>query len=333
MENLWQAAFDGIPHLLFGNGNDNAAKQRADSAIDRLVDDSDPRLRLVHNYQRQLRPAMEHALAHVNKLVDHIPDSLEVCARTFSADPCVAAFFTNIKELQQLYCSSPAVRQFFEQRENGISDECHALLCMVKDEKHVFGIGLENDHLRRDVPQTLVNFSHHQLLSPSPDEQSARQSLRNCLLQGLLKQAGSPLVDGIGQRRALLSRQQQLHSHLRALEHQQPASADIGKQRADTQRALQQTEQELRQLSTHLHDINDHMKTLIKGLEQAPDSIRINHCDLSISHTNVKLDPAHGNDGIHLNLAEVRLGDDTPKVVSLNRYPRTEFKPAPPASH
>jgi chromosome segregation ATPase len=181
------------------------------------------------------------------------------------------------------------------------------------------------------VPQTLVSFGHHQLLSPSPDETSARQTLQNCLLSALLKQAGSNLVDGIGRRRALQARQQQQGSHLRALERQQDSGShgEKSQQELNTARqSLQATEGDLSELKTHLADVNDHLTTLIEGLEQAPESIRINTCDLNISRTNVKLSPENQHDGIRLNLAEVCLGDTPPRVVSLTRYPRTEFKSA-----
>jgi len=324
MENLWQTAFGSIPHFLHGpSASDRADQQRVNDTIDRLVDDSDPRLHLISSYRRQLRGPMEAALNHVNKLVECIPGPVEVCARAFSSDPQVTAFFTNVDELRRVYCNSEAIRNFFAAPEFGDADECHALLCMARDEKKVFGVGLEGDSVRREIPQTLVNFGGHQLLSPSPDEDRARQTLHHCLLSALLKQAGSGLVSGIGKRRALQSRQHQLHNHLRALQ-QRP---DTEQQLAETGEALAAVEQDLKQLQSSLGDINGHLKTLIQGLEQAPDVIRIENCDLRISRTHVKLDLDQKRDGILLSLAEVHLGQEPPKIVSLTRYPRNEFHP------
>lgn len=325
MENLWQTAFNSIPHFLHGTtGSDRADQERVNDTIDRLVDDSDPRLRLVSSYRRQLRGPMKTALAHVDKLIERIPGPVEVCARAFSSDPQVTAFFTNVDELRRVYCNSEAIRNFFTTPEFGDADECHALLCMARDEKQVFGVGLEGGSIRREIPQTLVNFGDHQLLSPSPNEQCARQTLHRCLLGALLRQAGSGLVSGIGKRRALQSQQHQLHNHLRALQ-QRPGTEQ---QQAETSKALAVVEQDLKALQSSLGDINGHLRTLIQGLEQAPDAIHVDNCDLRISRTHVKLDLEQKHDGILLSLAEVHLGHEPPKVVSLTRYPRNEFHPA-----
>ena len=331
MGKLWQATFGSIPPRATRH-RPPPDPARSDAAIDQLIDRSDPRLRLVRHYRRRLRPAMQQALAHIDQLVARIPGAFPVCAQAFSADPRVKAFFSNIDHLRQVYCSSRELHDFFTNPAFSQSSECYALLCMNRDERHVFGIGLENDQIRQDVPQTRVSFVGHQLLSAAPDEPQLRISLRHCLLQGLLQQAGNTLSGGIEQRRRLRLQQRQLHSHLRAL---QVSSASDSLQRArrqqqqaDSRRQLQSVEQQLTALERQLGDINRHLEVLIEGLRQAPRQIRVAHCPLRLTATNVKRDPQHDQDGTLLDLTEVYLGQEAPRIVSLTRYPRSEFQPA-----
>ena len=332
MGTLWQAAFGSIPHFPISHRETDPDRARSDAAIDQLIDASDPRLRLVRHYRRRLRPPMQQALTHVDQLVERIPGSLSVCAQAFSADPKIKAFFSNVDQLRQVYCSSRPLREFFTSPEFADNGECHALLCMSRDERRVLGIGLENDQLRQDVPQTLVSFAGHQLLSPAADEQHARDSLHHCLLQGLLRQAGSGLTDGIQQRRQLRLQRQQLHSRLRALQASTRSDtatpAKRRQQQTETRQQLEAIEQQLAAMELQLGDINGHLDVLIDGLQQAPANIRVDNCPLRLSATNVKLDPQRDHDGTLLDLAEVHLGQEAPKIVSLTRYPRSEFQPA-----
>ena len=324
---LWQATFGSIPHFPAPHRQADPELVRTDAAIDQLIDTSDPRLRLVRHYRRRLRPPMQQALAHVDQLVEHIPGSLSVCAQAFSTDPRVKAFFSNIDHLRQVYGSSRPLRDFFGSPEFSGSGECYALLCMSRDERHVLGIGLENDQLRQDVPQTLVSFAGHQLLSPAADEPHARDSLHHCLLQGLLRQAGSGLIDGIQQRRQLRLQRRQLYSRLRALQ-ASGGNAERRQQQTNTRRQLDSVEQQLTALEQQLGDINGHLDVLTEGLQRAPANVRVDSCPLRLSATNVKLDPQQDHDGTLLDLAEVHLGQEAPRVVSLTRYPRSEFQPA-----
>lgn len=329
MGNLWQAAFANL-RLFTGTDADKAASRRLDTTIDRLIDDTDPRLRVVHNYHRRLRPAMETALDYIACLVDRIPGPLEVCAKAYSDDPRVKAFFANIDDLHRVYSNSRLVGEFFGSVDNLDTPECHALLCMHKDEKHRFGIGLVGDKVRKDVPQTLVSFGDHQILSPARDEHSARQVLQDCLLSGLLKQARDPLLAECELRNFAEDRQRRLRSHLRALQRQQAMTDDqasLNTEMDATIKELSKIEHQLDCLHGEIGSLDDHLNRLVDGLERAPEQIQVKECVLHLSDTHLLLNEQSQQHGITVPLAEVKLGDEPARVVSLTRYPRKEFLP------
>lgn len=332
MGNLWQSAFANFRLFTGADADpDEATSRQIDIAIDRLIDETDPRLRVVHNYHRRLHPAMGTALDYIDGLVDKIPGPLHVSAKTYSVDPRVKAFFANINDLHRVYSSSRQVCEFFGSSENLDTPECHALLCMHKDEKRRFGVGLIGDKVRKDIPQTLVSFGDHQILSPARDERSARRVLQDCLLRGLFKQAREPLLEERELRNTAEDRQRRVRSRLGALQRQLTANSDapsLNDEIAAAKREIQEIEQQLDCLHGEIGSLDDHLKRLIDGLERAPEHIQVEKCVLHLSNTHVLLDDESGQQGIKVPLAEVRLGNEPARVVSLTRYPRDEFVPA-----
>ena len=79
---------------------DHAGSYNPDSgfltqAIERVVDETSPRLRAIPGYRRRLEGPVTDAFLYIDELVEHMPGSF-LCSRSaFSADPRVKAFFVN----------------------------------------------------------------------------------------------------------------------------------------------------------------------------------------------------------------------------------------------
>jgi hypothetical protein len=86
------------------------------TAIDRVVERADPRIRLVAHYQRKLRPAVKRSLQYIDGLVANIPGPIEVNSKTWSSDPSVNAFFATVGDMQRFFSRSAELREFFEKR-------------------------------------------------------------------------------------------------------------------------------------------------------------------------------------------------------------------------
>ena len=148
------------------------------AAIERVVDGTDPRLRLIGGYRRKLRKAVTRALAYTHRLVETIPPPVEMGRKTFVKDPHVYAFFASVERLQEVFSHSIPLTEFFQHPENTALNECYAFLVMEKEEKRVFGVELEGEIVKRDVPRIAINFSGHRLIAPGATEAATRQELR-----------------------------------------------------------------------------------------------------------------------------------------------------------
>jgi len=149
-----------------------------EKAIERAVDGLDTRLRAIGGYQKKLRPSVIHAIDHVVKLIDELPLPIDASRKQYGHDPYITAFFASANELQQFFSNQRAIWQYLDNLPGPMPERISGLLMMGCSEKHVFGIDLEGDMLRREVPQTTVSFDGHQLLDPNSDGQETRRFLK-----------------------------------------------------------------------------------------------------------------------------------------------------------
>ncbi len=165
-----------------------------DETLERVVDGTDSRIRLVSGYKKKLQDAISSSLDYTEDLVERLPQAIEVSSSTFISNPYVNAFFVNVSDLQTVFSSSSEVREFMEDLSNVNVPECYALLCMHKAEKTVLGTELVGDMLKRDVRQTAVNFSDHRIYSPTPSEKETRVGYKECLFGWLVNDALEHIV-------------------------------------------------------------------------------------------------------------------------------------------
>ena len=328
MNNLWQATFsDVVGWLMPASTHDDPIEQ----AIDQLIDRSNPHLRALGNVQRVLRPPMQRAHDYVTSLVGEIPGPTDICTNSYTRDPLVNTFFATVDDLHQVFSASDALRTFFAAPEHAGCNNCLALLCMQLHEKKVFGIEMDGDVLRRDVPQTLVSFDDHQILAPAEKEEELRRGLHRCMLDGLMNHARERLSSGQQRQRQLRDEHRMLSSRLRVLERHEASHANSpdSTSSADTRRQLATIDAELAQLRHCCGDLGAQLRALAQALDQAHEQVRIEHRQLRLSPTLVKLDANSDSRSRLLSLSEVRLGNEPPRVVTLTRYPRDEVQERP----
>lgn len=81
MLRLFQSIFGGAADV------DGRYPERVvDAAIERALDGTDPRLRILPGYRKRLRPLVIHALDHVVGLVEGLPSPAELSRKGYSAN-------------------------------------------------------------------------------------------------------------------------------------------------------------------------------------------------------------------------------------------------------
>lgn len=145
--------------------NDDARTERhepeqATEAIDRIMA-LNPRLGMAQHCRERLASSVAASLRYATALVTSLPEPHEASARTWSSDLYMRAFFAQPEDLTGRISRSEELRGYFEQ--NPDSEHAFAVLGMSMIERHVLGIALEGNAVRRDVAQTTVCFGDHRV--------------------------------------------------------------------------------------------------------------------------------------------------------------------------
>lgn len=173
MLKLFQSIFGNV-----GNEHGNIPESIIQEAIERAVDGTDPRVRVVSGYQKRLRDPIIHAIEHVVALVARVPAPLFAGRGNYQDDPRLTGLFASADHMLETFGYDPSITAFMEGLDGRV-ERIAALLLADHTEKHVLGMELEGDMLRRDVAQVAVSFDNHRLLDPTASEEETRPSGRH----------------------------------------------------------------------------------------------------------------------------------------------------------
>jgi len=295
--------------------------------VERVVDGTDGRIRLVSGYRSKLQDVIRSSLAFADELVEQIPGGIEVNRHTFVTDPYVNAYFANVSDMRTIFSHSSEIKDFMEGYGDNDATECCALLCMQMSEKTVLGMKLSGDILRKDVRQIAVNFSDHRIYSPAPREPETRQGLKQCLFDGLVTNALERITRMRLTNFQLNSELQILKSRQRRQQMTLRKSADpvVAAKHADTCRQLDQLEAELSK--TPLATPQAAMEQVINVFKNPEDFVRLRKFSLRLNKMGILVGADTRQPCNHIKLTEVAIGEGAPRIVTLAKFPRSEILP------
>jgi hypothetical protein len=157
-----------------------------EAARDRVIGGVDPILRVLPHLDRQLAPAVEHALGYCEGLVAALPGPITIDRKAFGTDPLVHALFATAGDIDDMLGRSQAIRDAIAHPENWRGDHFHAMLAARRQQKRQFGMAQQGDIIRNDVVQEILFFSDQTLVEPSCDLETTRRKLREKALDSLL---------------------------------------------------------------------------------------------------------------------------------------------------
>jgi len=299
------------------------------NTVESVVDGTDNKIRLVPGYRKKLQGTIRDSLEFADDLVNQIPAAIEVSSRTFTSNPYVNAFFTNVTDMQSVFSHSSEVQDYMDACHDNHA-RCCALLCMRRTEKTVMGMELSGNMLKRDVMQTAVSFSDHRVYSPAPSEPETREGLKNCLFQGLVTKALEQIVQLRLASHQLQSRHQMLHTRLRHYKQKAMETGQDARTAAKLARSIEDSSLELGKIEEQL--MKNPLLTPQIMLEQVmdvfskpDDFVRVGKLQLKLNKMGIKISDDSAEAGNKLNLTEVIIGNDLPRVVTLATFPRKEL--------
>jgi hypothetical protein len=289
-------------------------------AVEYVVDETHSRLRFLPGYVRRLRGPVEASFRHIDGLVEKVPGPILCCRSAFSADRRVNAFFVDPGHLQRVFSESEQVRDLFDASSDIM--ECWALLCMKREERRRLGMSLVGNLVQKEVMQTTVSFTDHQVLSPASSEAGARQSLKCCIFNGLLAHIRKREREEKIRVIELEDRRESLISRLN-----RTASENRDESREELERLISDIARELAREIPRLASPEYHLNLVADVLGKPAQYVRGSLSSIHLSRLGIKLDGDGTDIGDEIPLFEVQVASHGTRVGTLVRFPRAELLP------
>lgn len=155
--------------------------------IDRAADSADPRIRQLPGYEKKLAAGVGTAFEYCERIALAVPGPFFINRAKFASDPLVHALFGSADDIAAMLASSQPLRDYLAAHPAVTDQPIFALLGMRRSLNAGYGTRLAGDIIKRDEPQTTLNFSDHTLVEPTADLDSLHQRLAVTFFEGLLK--------------------------------------------------------------------------------------------------------------------------------------------------
>lgn len=162
-----------------------ASDPTLEQALARAAARVDPRLVHAPHWPGRYRVPLEGALAQARRVAHAVPGPITLDREHWARYPFTHALFPSVEAMEKAIAASPELGAFMASP--GVGREVHALLSLRREERAVFGMELDGEVLRRDVPQNVVWFTDPHFLAPAGDEASAREALMWALFDRFLE--------------------------------------------------------------------------------------------------------------------------------------------------
>lgn len=185
-------------------------------AIERAVDGTDPRLRVLPGYRKRLFAPVIHAIDHVIALVDALPPPLSAGRDSYATEPRFSALFASADHMLEVFGHDANLAEYLGSADPP-PDRVTALLLAERVEKSILGMEVVGDSVRRDVAQVAVSFSGHRLVDSMSDEDAMRRLLKRRAFDHLLTLALTRIIEKREERADLVRQRDLLRRKLEAL--------------------------------------------------------------------------------------------------------------------
>ncbi len=236
------------------------------AAIERALDCTDPRMRILPEYAKVLREPVLHAATHIIAFVDGLPPPVTASKESRENTPSLGVIFTSATRMNEILNSDRAYREFLAST-SPTPDHIVTLLVVERNEKTVFGYALVDDKLMNDVQQIAVSFDEHRLVDLSANEEELRKLLKRRAFDYLLSMALAKVSEQKDEREKLTQQRALLRVKLEILQKGGSGfSTDMGTQdRAALQTRLDEVETQLDALGP-VHEVLQNNLAIVAGV-------------------------------------------------------------------
>lgn len=203
---LWQRLLDNI-------SPPGAEDPDLAEALERAAYRVEPLLKQCRGWPKRYVRSIAGALVQARRVAAGIPGPVTLDSEQYSRNPAMHAWFGTSGAIGHLLRTSKAVHAYTE---TTLNTESFALLTALSHEKNSLGMDMEGEILRREVPQTQVWFTGHQLSCMAASEAETRDILLWALLDRFLERVAVGLERLRAERDRLIQEKDLAQARLRS---------------------------------------------------------------------------------------------------------------------
>jgi hypothetical protein len=323
-KNLW----DWLLGLLHLDRKTRETRAALNEEIERLVQEVSPAIRNVSGYRKELRLPLETAKAYIEEMGAAVPGPLPLSIAGWGQCSPAELLFINVDQARDLLRESTDLQAFFQQDP---APRAVALLTATCHEKTIFGVEMQGEILRRDVPQQAVDFTDHRIVVPAATEALNRQAVRQGALHLLALRALEHLTnlkthieDLNEERRSTELKLKVLLAHNRSLEGLLESDRESAGKAARVREMLSEINQELDTVKAALGRPEDGLKHLVTFLNYPDQVLTFHRLNLRLNWMGVKVHESAADPGKEIPLIEVEIKDRLKRVATLISIDREE---------
>lgn len=324
LSRIWKKWTAGVARFKENRSSRRQKESALRDTIEQVVQASNPVIcTLRGDCRRALERPVENALAYIDQAVAAIPGPVELSSRKWHHDPYLKALFVTPDELGSLLCSHRKLKSLFV---NERTRQVFGLLTATRRERTVFGTAIEGEIVRRDVPQTVVEFYDHRIVAPARTVMETCNELRQRALNNLVTQVLEKILKLRTLKNELLEQQNILSIKLK-IQQSQNRSLDVmleEEPESETQAAqiLADIDRQIKEIAAESDDPQHYLSELKQVLSAPQQVMTVTPVSLKLNWMGVKqCEPSHC-DLPEIHLADVELKGQYKRVavlVAINR--------------
>jgi hypothetical protein len=310
-------------------GSHEEGERTIREAVEKVVDGSDPKIRLARGYREKLGRAVEEALFFADALVEAIPGPIEVGKRTWATDPYVRAFFASVDEMREVLRLSREMEAFFKEQP---FTECYALLTMRRREQTVLGTDQVGEIIRREVPKTAVSFLDHRIVSPCGTEAETRAALKTRVLSVLSEYAHEKIQSLRAQKEEIQAQKEVVKAKLKVLREEfhdsgimEGGVAGQGERKIQEARdLLAEIDRRIEHANVQVSDPEGYLDLVVAVLSHPGDYLKPETVTLRLNPMGIKVGQDSSEAGGEIALREFELNRRVKRIAVLIKVEKGE---------
>ncbi|WP_295388323.1 hypothetical protein [uncultured Thiodictyon sp.] len=153
-------------------------------AIERAVDQANPRIRGLNGYRNRLHDAVAGCLDYCKELAWRIPGPVTVSRATWSSDPLLRALFSDPSRIRWELASNDC-RDYME-RTPLTTGDCYAILLAQPVFRKQLGMDLSGETMQRDIAQTTLSFENIDVVRCAESPEAVRAKTAQAIMDALV---------------------------------------------------------------------------------------------------------------------------------------------------